>query len=172
MAFSLPSMPLRDCNFRLKQFVRIKGTRGACPTYSLVLGMGVMTGAHWVPNGRWRLSFLAKKTCLSGVWRHLLCLHSHPSGCNFRLDQFIWVNATNGIYHTPRFDSWGHGARTCPLVIFVSIGDGGRFVSILLGRYCRKCTTKFHVEPCPKTHQMRPEMIVRILTLGTLVSSH
>ena len=34
MAFSLPSMPLRDCNFRLKQFVRIKGTRGACPTYS------------------------------------------------------------------------------------------------------------------------------------------
>ena len=95
----------------MKQFVRIRGTRGACQTSSF--GDGGHDRGSLGP--KWSLEavpFWLKKPCLRGVLRHILGLQSHRSGCKIRLDQFVWINVTKGIYHTPRIDSWGHGARS------------------------------------------------------------
>ena len=52
--------------------------------------------------------FWSEIPCLRGVQWRIVCLQCHPSGCNFWLEWFVWINGTAGTCQTSRFGDWGH----------------------------------------------------------------
>ena len=73
--------------------------------------IGGMAGAQWVQNSRWRgVNFGLKSPCLKWVQlqRHILGLQCHSSGCSFWLEWSVWLNETQGTYHTSRIGDGGH----------------------------------------------------------------
>ena len=73
------------CDFWLEWFVCINGTQG---THQMARTgyVGYVT-CSMVPKRLLERVFIRlKRPCLRGVQRHVLGLHSHPSGCDFRLE--------------------------------------------------------------------------------------
>ena len=52
--------------------------------------------------------FGQKSPCLRGVPRHILGLQCHPSGCNFWLERFSWINGTGRTFQRSRFGDGIH----------------------------------------------------------------
>ena len=59
-----------------------------------------------------RVFFSLKSPCRSRrgvqVQRHVLVLQCHPSGWNFRLEWFPWINGTGGTRRASSFGEWVH----------------------------------------------------------------
>ena len=52
--------------------------------------------------------FMLVSPCLRGIQRLVLVLQCHPSGFNFRLELFVWINGTCGTCQTSSFGDGVH----------------------------------------------------------------
>ena len=102
----------RGCNFWLEWLGWINETRWTCPKSRFVNGGPERSSMGPKPLLE-RVFYSLKSPFWRGVEWHVHGLQCCPSDCDFWLEWFVWINATQGTYQTPRIGDGGH-AR-CPM---------------------------------------------------------
>ena len=98
-----------DCSFRSEWFVWINGTQGTHQAARIGDGGHVRCSISMVSKRFLEIVFISLKSpCLRGVERHVLGLHPHTMGCNFRLEWFLWINCIFGTCQTSSFGGGAH----------------------------------------------------------------